>query len=125
MNAKISETFHDENGNEVTVQFPAKYIVCESCSGFGSVLNDSMRFTDYTEQELQEKFSDEDRLQYLTRGGKYDITCPYCKGLRVKLTFDKELFTELDHEWYYIFCKHKVALAKAKQMENFELRNGA
>ena len=88
MSISIEVVFEDDNGDEVVVDIPARYEVCSDCEGHGSVLNESMRFHAYTEEEFSD-FSDEDREQYFKRGGIYDVTCPTCKGKRVEKVVDE------------------------------------
>lgn len=63
---------------------PAKFEVCGRCEGHGSHLTPSIGMHAYSAEEFAEEFADgEDRDAYFTRGGKYDVTCEICKGLRV------------------------------------------
>ena len=89
MSISIEVVFEDDNGDEVVVDIPARYEVCSDCEGHGSVLNESMRFHAYTEEEFSD-FSDEDREQYFKRGGIYDVVCSTCKGMRVEKVLDTD-----------------------------------
>ena len=88
-NVSIEVVFQNDNGDEVVVDLPGKYEVCSDCDGHGTVLNESMRFHAYTEEEFSD-FSDDDREQYFKRGGIYDVVCPTCKGKRVEGVVDED-----------------------------------
>lgn len=73
----------DEDGETTeSIEVPSRMEVCHDCDGHGSVLNASMRYHAYSEEEFEE-FDEEERAGYFQRGGMYDVTCPTCKGVRV------------------------------------------
>lgn len=80
----------DETGDEVVHELPAKMEVCDDCEGHGTHLAPGMRFHAYTSEEFYEEFDDEDREQYFTRGGIYDVTCGTCKGKNVIAVVDDD-----------------------------------
>jgi len=86
--ATIDVTYY-ENDEEITLTLPAKMVVCSDCRGLGSVLCEGMRYHAYSQEEFEEAFwDDEDREAYMTRGGKYDVTCPTCNGKNVVPVID-------------------------------------
>jgi len=78
------DVLYYEDEEEVTLSLPAKMVVCSDCRGLGFVLCEGMRGHAYSQEEFEEAFwDDEDREAYMTRGGKYDVICPTCKGKNV------------------------------------------
>ncbi len=88
--AQLELTYETDDGEEVTFTVPAKNAVCDDCEGEGSVLCEGMRGHAYSAEEFAESFDDEERAEYFKRGGRYDIPCPTCKGLRVVPVVDEE-----------------------------------
>ena len=83
-------TLENEDGEEEKFSLPGKYEVCPRCEGEGCYLNPSIGEHAYSQEEFEEAFSDEeDRQQYFTRGGIYDVTCATCKGKRVVEVIDE------------------------------------
>lgn len=102
------EMMDDDGEVESLVALPAKYEVCSNCKGHGMVLNEAMRFHAYTQEEFED-FSDDDREQYFTRGGCYDVTCPTCDGKRVeKVVNERECRTP----------EQKAALKRLRECED-------
>lgn len=89
----IEFTLSDEDGDEQSFELPGKFEVCHDCEGHGSVLNRSMREHAYTREEFEATFSDEEREQYMTRGGMYDVQCPTCHGQRVEVVVKEAALT--------------------------------
>lgn len=80
----------DEDDNETEHELPSKMEVCDECEGEGFVLCEGMRGHAYSQEEFDESFSDdEDREHYFRRGGKYDVSCPSCKGKNVVPVVDE------------------------------------
>lgn len=90
MTDKKTITIEDDDGNETDHELPCKMEVCDDCEGHGFVLNESMRYHAYSSEEFMEQFDEEDREQYFTRGGIYDVVCPTCKGKNVVPVIDRE-----------------------------------
>lgn len=85
----------DDECENILETLPAVFAVCDDCEGHGYVLNESMRHHCYTAEEFNDAFDDEDdRDAYFSRGGKYDVQCPACRGQRVVLTVDHAACTE-------------------------------
>lgn len=118
----------DEDGNECTHTLPAQYAVCAHCEGHGTHLSPSIRDHAYTREEFEDAFwNEEDRRAYFQRGGKYDVPCERCKGLRVVLvpdegacTRDPELAEVLD-----AYHRHREERARWAAEEAMERRYGA
>lgn len=108
-------TDYTDDGDEVEVHLPVKMEVCGDCEGFGSVLNPSMRSHAYTQEEFDEAFSDEDREQYFTRGGIYDVQCPTCHGRNVVPEVDEDRLT----------AKQKVIYARIRRRREDDARDDA
>jgi RecJ-like exonuclease len=90
MSTTIEITILDEDDNEEIVNLPAKMEVCHDCEGHGYVLNESMRNYVYSSEEFYETFDEEEREEYLKRGGRYDVICPTCYGNNVIPVIDRE-----------------------------------
>ena len=73
----------DCNGEEVEAELPSHMVVCSTCQGHGTHLNPSIGQHAYTAEEFRESFYEEEAEEYFRRGGRYDVQCETCKGLRV------------------------------------------
>lgn len=76
--------FDTQSGRKVRVQVPAKYRVCQCCSGSGTELYGSMKGYAYSADELND---DPDFAESIMQGN-YDVPCESCKGQRVELEPD-------------------------------------
>lgn len=74
------------DGEEETVLFPAKNIVCYTCDGSGKTVNPSIDGNGITASEMDE-LGDDFREDYMS--GVYDVTCRTCKGERVIPQLDR------------------------------------
>lgn len=81
-------TIENDEGDEITYEWPAMYAVCSDCEGYGMVLTESIRQHAYSAEEFAEAFDDEEREEYFKRGGRYDVQCPTCRGERVEVVLD-------------------------------------
>ena len=91
----IKFTTMDEDGNEVEHELPAKMEVCSRCQGYGTHLTPSIGEHAYSMEEFEESFStDEEKEDYFTRGGAYDVSCEVCDGKRVEEVVDDEACSE-------------------------------
>ena len=119
MNITIS--IYDEDGDEIEIELPAKYIVCPKCEGHGTHLIPSIGEHAYSEEEFAEAFDDEGRSEYFKRGGIYDVKCTVCKGERVALTVDEDACKSEDEirdlKKYHEFLKWKEAEEKEREAE--------
>ena len=109
---RIALSYLDDEGEEVSAKFPARHAVCGDCEGHGCVLNPTMRAHAYTGEEFEEAFHDEeDRAQYLTHGGIYDVLCSTCRGKRVVPAVDESRLSA-EQRYRYALC-----LAYASELE--------
>lgn len=87
---KIEFTYENDDGEEVVVEFPAKYEVCGRCQGEGKHVNPSIDGHGITMDEWYgPDWDDESRDTYMSGG--YDVTCHECKGERVVLFVDEDV----------------------------------
>lgn len=93
-------TYENDDGEEVELELPSKMEVCNDCEGHGTVLTEGMRGYAYSMEEFHESFDEEEREQYFTRGGMYDVTCPTCHGANVMPVVDEALIPEKDKAGY-------------------------
>lgn len=121
---KIEWKWEDDDGVEHVEQIPAKYGVCSDCEGEGSVLNESMRYHAYTQEEFNEEFTDEDKAEYFKQGGIYDVQCPTCHGKRVEAVADYDS-TEWTPELKAKYRKHLEDEARYAAEERAERRREA
>jgi hypothetical protein len=76
---------------QILITLPACMAVCSRCEGHGSHLTESIGEHAYTSEEFYEAFDDEEsRHEYFRRGGRYDVTCRECHGMRVVKVPDEE-----------------------------------
>jgi len=74
-----------ETGDEIEVQIPARYEVCDRCEGRGKHVNPSVDGNGLSQEDFDE---DPDfRENYFS--GVYDVPCEDCKGQRVILVPDE------------------------------------
>lgn len=90
MSLSIEFVTSDDEGDDVTHQLPARYEVCSRCEGHGTHLNPSIGNHAFTGEEFEREFDEEQREQYLTRGGIYDVVCEVCSSMRVELVVDRK-----------------------------------
>lgn len=69
-------TFENEEGEEVQLQLPAKWELCDQCEGEGRCLMAGLRGVAFTQEEFAESFSDDEADAYF--GGGYDTDCEAC-----------------------------------------------
>src|SRR5258708_6953322 len=112
----ITKTFEND-GEEVSMDLPSHMEVCHDCEGHGSVLCEGMRDHAYSAEEFAESFDDEeDRSAYFERGGKYDVSCPTCKGANVIAVVDESHLTPEQKTFYdqWTESDHRRACYDAK-----------
>jgi hypothetical protein len=80
----------NEEGEEITHELPSKKQVCSKCHGEGTHLNPSIGEHAYSAEEFEREFDDEEREEYFTRGGMYDVQCIKCNGRNVEEVVDEE-----------------------------------
>jgi len=85
----IDFTFENDEGEEITVQLPGRFEVCDRCDGHGTHTNPNIDGHGITEDEWNgPDWDDESRETYLSGG--YDVTCEECHGERVVLVVDED-----------------------------------
>ena len=107
MNNTIELTFWGADGEEMTVEVPSKWGICESCDGNGR--HDHPAFANgISGEEWANEWSEEDREAYLS--GAYDVRCDECEGsgkvrvpvLSAMTPEEREAYEEhLNNERYY------------------------
>ncbi len=80
----------NDDGEELEVEFPAKYEVCELCEGQGKHVNPSIDAHGISGHE----FSEDPEFAEEYFNGTYDVPCYRCKGKRVEPTLNEENFNE-------------------------------
>lgn len=118
-------TYENEEGEEVSVQLPSKKAVCGGCEGEGYQLHPGMRGHVYTREEFQDAFDDDQREQYFTRGGIYDVICEVCHGRNVVDEVDEDRLTDEQREHYEVWGKTQAADAEYEAMCRAERLMGA
>jgi hypothetical protein len=90
---EIEFTCCDDDGEEISHSLPAMYVVCDRCEGFGTHLHEAIAEHAYSLEEFNESFDEEEREEYFKRGGRYDVVCTECKGLRVVSVVNRDACT--------------------------------
>jgi hypothetical protein len=80
----------NDDGEEYEVQLPVRKEVCSRCEGEGTHLHSDIGAHAYTSEEFAQEYDDEEAAEYFKRGGRYDVTCEVCGGLRVVDVIDEE-----------------------------------
>jgi hypothetical protein len=93
--------YTDENGDEVEVELPSRFEVCQRCEGRGSHVNPNIDGHGITAEEWDRDWDEDSREGYMT--GRYDVPCQTCDGLRVERVVDRDrcepaLLARFDHE---------------------------
>lgn len=104
-------SWEDDDG-EHQVELPARFEVCSRCEGHGSHLNPSIGEHAYSVEEFCDSFDEEERQQYFTRGGIYDVICEECQGQRVISVVDESQLTAEQKAVFGRYTKYQEAKAK-------------
>lgn len=96
-------TYSDDNGDEITVELPSKFVVCPNCEGHGTHLNNSMRNHAYSLEEFEYEFDEEEKEHYFRRGGMYDVVCEACGGNRVVSIVDEDRLSSEDMKHFLAY----------------------
>ena len=114
----ITLTWYNDEGEEVTHSFPAKFEVCGNCGGHGTHLHEAIRSHAYTQAEFDEAFDDsESKGEYFRNGGRYDVTCQVCKGKNVVPVVDEEMLTAIQEERFHEYQEAMVEEAQEREMD--------
>lgn len=83
---KLTVVIYDEHGDEIEIELPSKWVVCETCRGNGKHVNPSI---DHNGISMREFYEDPDFAEDYF-GGVYDVTCYECHGKRVVPGVDED-----------------------------------
>jgi hypothetical protein len=114
-----------DTGDDLEVQLPSRKCVCPTCEGEGYVLNPSMRGHAYAKEEFDDAFDDEQRAEYLKRGGIYDVVCETCNGRNVVDEVAEDQLTPAQLVQYEAWCESQRADAEYEAVCRAEREMGA
>jgi hypothetical protein len=119
--------YEDDEGIEISAEFPAKMEVCDGCQGFGTRLNEAIGSHAYSMEEFDEAFPphSEERDAYFERGGMFDVQCWTCKGLRVVPVIDQERAAEREPQAFKRYLSDLKSEAEDRAMARAERAMGA
>ena len=121
-NKVVLTLWNEEEGDEEEVEVPARFEVCPRCEGHGTHLHEAIGSHAYTQEEFDDAFSDEEeRAAYFQRGGRYDVCCTECKGLRVVAEADLD---RCSPELRQQVEAYQARLARAQRERAYERRYG-
>ena len=109
----IKYDYDTDEEDEVVLTLPSHMVVCYDCDGHGTHLTPSMRSHAYTEEEIEESFSDEDREAYFSRGSYYDVQCETCHGKNVIPEVDESRLDSEQKRQYAEYNEHEDARSAA------------
>lgn len=87
----IKFTTENDDGEEIEHTLPSVMEVCSECNGHGTHLIAGMKGHAYTSEEFEDSFDEEERHEYFTPGGRYDVTCEECGGKNVVPVVDEKV----------------------------------
>lgn len=129
MSGKITFIYQNDNGDDVIVGLPAKHEVCWKCEGHGTHLTPSIGEHAYSAEEFCESFDEEEREEYFSRGGRYDVVCGECGGKNVVLGLDEEHIerygTREEKEGMKVYCEQEREDVEYERECEAERRMGA
>lgn len=112
MNIKV--TIYDDEGEEVEYLLPARYEVCFRCRGEGRHCNPSIDGNGITGSEMAEILNEDPNFLEDYVGGKYDVVCRECDGLRVISEVDEEHLSEDQKKIYDLWCRQEGERAQGE-----------
>lgn len=116
--------FTDSDGEDQEIELPVRFAVCGECDGHGTVLNPSIAQHVYTPEEFRASFTtEEERAAYFHRGGRYDVRCPTCRGLRVVHQINEDAAAAV--EGYAEFVASRKRSERFRREQEAELRTQA
>lgn len=80
----VRVTMSDPDGDEMVVDFPAKFEVCGTCEGRGKHVNPNIDRNGISSED----FAEDPDFEESYFAGHYDQTCNECGGLRVVHAID-------------------------------------
>ena len=92
-----------EEEEEVTLRLPTKFEVCDLCNGKGTTVNPSIDAGGLSQEDFEEDPDFEE--EYFS--GRYDITCPQCRGKRVVPVVSVESMSKDQKAVYDEYIKEK------------------
>ena len=112
----FKEVTYEVGDEEKTVRLLYKMEVCSRCEGHGTHLTPSIGNHAYSQEEFNETFwEDEDREQYFTRGGIYDVQCEVCHGDKVQEVI----------QWDHDLMQNPSVLAYKKWLDELAIEHEA
>ena len=75
----------DEDGEDLELRFPAKFVVCGGCGGKGQHVNRAIDAHGISPEE----FAEDPDFEEAYFGGLYDVSCDTCHGQRVEPVVDE------------------------------------
>lgn len=116
MSQTIKFTYENEDGDEIAVELPAKYVVCHECDGEGKT------HLGWTRREQPaytfEDFEQDPDLREELAQGVYDRPCPTCNGRTTVLEVDHAACKRTAHP----LIREAYAAWIARQREDAEFR---
>lgn len=119
----IKVTIHDyDEDSDREVEFPSVMEVCGECEGHGMVLAEGLRGYAFSSEEFHESFDEEEAHEYFTRGGRYDVQCPSCKGLRVVAVVNEAVLTPEQREEFELYQEQQSEIAEMDRADRATMR---
>jgi RecJ-like exonuclease len=118
----VTVKYYNDEGEEVETTFPSVMEVCTECNGEGFVLCEGMRGVAYSAEDFERDFDDEERQQYMTRGGIYDQVCPVCHGKNVVPIVDEERLTDNQKVEYNEYLASEEARLQSQAEDRATMR---
>lgn len=116
----LTYDIYDENGDELEVSFPAKYVVCGTCDGKGKHVNPSIDSHGISAEEFYE---DPDfRDDYCS--GMYDVSCYECSGKNVVPEIDEDILNSEQKEMLKLLDAYLNDLAQSRREDEYCRRMG-
>lgn len=108
-----------EDGDEVEVELPAVFEVCDRCDGKGK--HDHPAFNGFTQEDMDE---DPDFREDYFRG-VYDVACTVCHGQRVVAEVAERELNAEQKAHYAAYLKAQREIAESYAIERAERAMGA
>ena len=119
---------YDDNDEDIIIELPAKWVVCDDCRGEGKYPNRNISPTgdgSWTQSEMAEAcYDDPDFLDDYV-GGTYDISCRTCEGRTTVKEVDVAYLNEEEQKQYDLYLKYEEEEAAFQTMCAAERAMGA
>ena len=86
--------YYNDDDEEVKVELPARFEVCELCNGRGTHVHPSVDACGISKND----FDDDPEFEEAYFGGHYDVACYRCKGKRVEPIVNEDILTTRQKE---------------------------